>query len=71
MNNNYPSHLIMINFKSSLDPQHVDLPGHPHTNISLLQTLKDVPAKLTVDGRRNLIAVVCSITVDLFFLVLD
>lgn len=58
MNNNHPSHLIMINFKSNVD----DLPTHAHTNLSLLQTLKDIPAKLTVDGRRNLIAVVCSMT---------
>nr|ACI90361.1 hypothetical protein [Philodina roseola] len=62
MNNNHPSHLIMINFKSTVD----DLPAHAHTNLSLLQTLKDVPAKLTVDGRRNLIAVV-SLTTNIFF----
>ena len=59
LSSNHPSHLIMINFKSLIDSPTVDQSAGHHTNINFLQSLKDVPAKLTVDGRRNLIAVVC------------
>jgi len=43
---------MIINLKSSID----SIENYP--NIILSYTLKDIPAKLTVDGRRNLIAVV-------------
>ena len=46
---------MIINFKSSIDSDY--LGNNPH--IILSYTLKDIPVKLTVDGRRNLIAVVC------------
>ncbi|CAF1326777.1 unnamed protein product [Adineta steineri] len=55
-NKNHQSSLMIINFKSSIDSQTVDFIGN-NTNIILTYSLKDIPAKLTVDGRRNLIAV--------------
>jgi hypothetical protein len=48
---------MIISFKPSIDSQAIDLQGN-NTNIILSYPLKDIPAKLTVDGRRNLIAVV-------------
>jgi hypothetical protein len=45
-NPNHQSNLMIINMKSSIG------------NILVSYPLKDIPAKLTVDGRRNLIAVV-------------
>jgi hypothetical protein len=48
---------MIISFKSSLDSQTMDFIGN-NANIILSYPLKDIPAKLTVDGRRNLIAVV-------------
>jgi hypothetical protein len=56
-NNNHQSNLMIINLKSSIDSQTIDFMGN-NTNIILSYPLKDVPTKLTVDGRRNLIAVV-------------
>ncbi len=56
-NNNHQSNLMIISFKSSLDSQTMDFIGN-NANIILSYPLKDIPAKLTVDGRRNLIAVV-------------
>jgi hypothetical protein len=57
-NTNHHSNLMIINLKSSIDSQTTDFLGN-NPNIILSYTLKDVPVKLTVDGRRNLIAVVC------------
>jgi hypothetical protein len=48
---------MIINIKPSIDSQTIDFLGN-NTNIILSYTLKDIPSKLTVDGRRNLIAVV-------------
>ena len=56
-NPNHQSHLMIINMKSSNDSQINDFRANP-SNLLLSYTLKDIPAKLTVDGRRNLIAVV-------------
>ncbi len=56
-NNNHQSNLMIINLKSSIDSQTTDFMGN-NTNIILSYPLKDIPTKLTVDGRRNLIAVV-------------
>lgn len=56
-NSNHQSNLMIINFKSSIDSQTIDFQGN-YTNIILSYSLKDIPSKLTVDGRRNLIAVV-------------
>jgi hypothetical protein len=56
--NNNQSNLMIISFKSPTDSQTIDFIGN-NTNIILSCPLKDIPAKLTVDGRRNLIAVVC------------
>ncbi len=50
-NNNHQSNLMIISLKSSIDCL-------PMENILVSYPLKDLPAKLTVDGRRNLIAVV-------------
>ena len=56
--NSNQSHLMIIHLKSLVDcPSMEYFPNH--TNILLSYPLKDIPAKLTVDGRRNLIAVVC------------
>ena len=52
VNSNNQSHLMILNIKSSIDP----IGNHP--SILLSYALKDTPAKLTVDGRSNLIAVV-------------
>ena len=57
-NKNHQSNFMIVSIKSSIDSQTIDFIGN-NTNIILLYPLKDVPSKLTVDGRRNLIAVVC------------
>ncbi len=57
-NKNHQSNLMIINFKSSIDSQTTDFVGN-NANIILSYPLKDIPAKLTADGRRNLVAVVC------------
>ncbi len=49
-NSNHQSNLMIINFKTSTG------------NILVSYPLKDLPAKLTVDGRRNLIAVVSELS---------
>ena len=56
-NPNHQSNLLIITFKSLIDPSSTDFlrNGNP---ILLSYPLKDIPAKLTVDGRRNLLAVV-------------
>lgn len=57
-NTNHQSNLMMISLKPLIDPQTMDFIGN-NANIILSYPLKDIPSKLTVDGRRNLIAVVC------------
>ena len=57
-NNNHQSNLMIVSFKSSIDSQAIDFMGN-NANIILSYPLKDIPVKLTADGRRNLIAVVC------------
>lgn len=57
-NKPHHSNLMIIGFKSSIDSQTIDFIGN-NANIILSYPLKDIPAKLTADGRRNLIAVVC------------
>jgi hypothetical protein len=56
-NKNHQSNFMIINVKSSIDSPTIDFIGSA-ANIMLSYPLKDVPAKLTVDGRRNLVAVV-------------
>ncbi|UJR21015.1 hypothetical protein I4U23_024115 [Adineta vaga] len=56
MNKNYLTNFMIISIKSSTDSQIIDFIGN-HSNILITCPLKDMPAKLTVDGRRNLIAV--------------
>ncbi|CAF0841430.1 unnamed protein product [Adineta ricciae] len=55
-NKNHQSNFMIVSIKSSIDSQTIDFIGN-NTNIILSYPLKDVPSKLTVDGRRNLIAV--------------
>lgn len=57
-NSNHQSNLMIISFKPLIDSQSIDFIG-TNANTILSYPLKDIPAKLTVDGRRNLIAVVC------------
>ena len=57
-NINHQSNLIIINLRSLFDSYTNDLLGNLHPNIILSYPLKDIPIKLTVDGKRNLIAVV-------------
>ena len=55
--NDHQSNLMIVSFKGLMDSQSIDSVEN-HASIILSQPLKDIPAKLTVDGRRNLIAVV-------------
>ena len=48
---------MIISFKSQLDCSNMDF-IRPSIPLLLSYPLKDIPSKLTVDGRRNLIAVV-------------
>ena len=56
--NDHQSNIMIISFKSLLDSQTAHFIEY-NTSIILSYPLKDIPVKLTVDGRRNLIAVVC------------
>ncbi|CAF1138380.1 unnamed protein product [Rotaria sordida] len=56
-NTNHQSNLMIISFKSLIDSQTIDFIANNNTNTILSYPLKDIPSKLTVDGRRNLIAV--------------
>lgn len=56
-NPNHQSNLLILTFKSLIDSSSMDF--FRNSNPLLLSyPLKDIPAKLTVDGRRNLLAVV-------------
>ncbi|CAF3964804.1 unnamed protein product, partial [Rotaria magnacalcarata] len=55
-NTNHQSNLLIVSLKSLMGSQTMDFVGN-NTNTILSYPLKDIPSKLTVDGRRNLIAV--------------
>ena len=55
--NDHQSNLMIVSFKALMESQSMDSVDN-NASIILSQPLKDIPAKLTVDGRRNLIAVV-------------